>query len=240
MKLDYSIIIPAYNEEKFLAKTLNHLNEAMKDIELAGEIIVTDNNSTDNTAELAKSLGATVVFEAVNQISRARNTGVKHANGQYLVFIDADTIAPAALIKTALDNMHSGKCVGGGATVSPDTKIPFLVQATLSYWNFLSRTLRLAAGCFVYARRDAFEASGGFSEKVYATEEIWFSMGLKRIGRKTKRKFCVINEPKVITSGRKLAWFSYTYQSLLLLLIFFFPFLTRFKALCSYWYKRPE
>lgn len=240
MSIDYSIIIPAFNEEDYLEKTLSHLNEVMVTIPLNGEIIVTDNNSTDRTAEIATNMGAKLVFEPVNQISRARNAGARQATGRYLIFIDADTIAPASLIQAALNNLESEKCVGGGATVQTDEKIPFMVAAVLGYWNFLSRTLRLAAGCFVYARREEFEATGGFSENVYATEEIWLSIKLKRIGRKNRLKFCVINKPKVITSGRKLVWYSYGYQSLLLLMLFIFPFLTRFKFMCGYWYKRPK
>ena len=239
MNIDYSIIIPAYNEETMLENTINQLKAAMATVSLNGEIIVTDNNSTDRTAEIAKSMGAIVVFEPANQISRARNAGAKHARGRYLVFVDADTIVPDALLQQALNNLESNKCCGGGATVTAKN-IPILVKSILGYWNFISRVFRLAAGCFVYARRDDFEACGRFSENVYATEEVWFSIALKRIAKKHKRKFHVINEPKVITSGRKLVWFSYGSQLLLLLVLLLFPFLMRYKWACGYWYKRPE
>ena len=240
MPIDYSIIVPAYNEEAMLANTLAHLQEAMAAVALNGEIIVTDNNSTDRTAAIAKSAGATVVFESVNQISRARNAGAAIAKGRYLVFVDADTIVPPALLQKALHNLESGHCCGGGATITAEeTGIPMLVKGVLAYWNFFSRTFGLAAGCFVYARHDDFKACGGFSEKVYATEEVWFSIALKRLARTHKRKFIIINKPKVITSGRKLVWYSYSYQSILLLMIFVLPFLTRFKWVCGYWYKRP-
>ncbi len=240
MAIDYSIIIPAYNEEALLADTISHLREAMATVALTGEIIVCDNNSTDRTAEIAERAGALVVFEGINQISRARNGGAKVAKGRYLVFVDADTLVPPALLQKALDNLESGHCCGGGANITEEAEIPVLARAVVGYWNILSRTFGLAAGCFVYARRDDFEACGGFSEKVYATEEVWFSMALKRQARKHKRKFRIITKPKVVTSGRKLVWYSYSYQSLLLLLIFLCPYLTRFKGLCSYWYKRPE
>ena len=110
MVIDYSVIIPAYNEEALLENTLEVLQKAMAEIPLSGEIIVTDNNSTDRTAEIAKSAGAKVVFEPINQISRARNTGAKHAEGRYLIFIDADTQTPTKLLQTALSNLESGKC----------------------------------------------------------------------------------------------------------------------------------
>lgn len=239
MNIDYSIIVPAYNEEGFLENTINHLKEAMNAIPLAGEIVVTDNNSTDNTAEIAKKAGANVIFEPINQISRARNAGATVAKGRYFIFVDADTIVEPQLLQKAINNLESGKCCGGGATVTSHD-IPFVVKGFLGYWNLLSRVFSLAAGCFVYCRRDDFEACGGFSNKVYATEEVWFSMALKRKARKHKRKFRIINKPKVITSGRKLNWYSYSYQFILLLIIFTFPFVTRYKWICAYWYKRPE
>lgn len=239
MSIDYSIIIPAFNEEALLEKTLSHLKNAMAYVPLVGEIIVTDNNSTDRTAAIAESMGAKVYFEPINQISRARNAGARQAKGRYLVFVDADTTVPPALLQAAINNLESGLCCGGGATVTAETNIPLAVKAVLNYWNLLSRSFRWAAGCFVYCHRDDFEASGGFSENVYASEEIWLSIALKREGRKSKRKFHIVNEPKVITSGRKLHWYSYSYQTILLLMLFFFPVMTRFKWACGYWYKRP-
>lgn len=240
MSIDYSIIIPAFNEEALLAETLAQLKQAMTYVPLSGEIIVTDNNSSDRTAEIAKSMGATVAFEPINQISRARNAGAKHARGKYLVFVDADTSVPPALLQAAINNLESGQCCGGGATVEAEAEISIAVKAVLNYWNFLSKTLGLAAGCFVYCHRNDFEATGGFSENVYASEEIWLSMALKRIGRKSKRKFKIIKQPKVITSGRKLVWYNSFQQGLLLLMLFFMPFLTRYKWACGFWYKRPE
>jgi len=239
MTIDYSIIVPAYNEEAMLEKTIMHLKTAMETIKLNGEIIVTDNNSNDRTAEIAKNAGANIIFEPINQISRARNAGTKIAKGRYFIFVDADTIVPPALLQTAMNNLESGSCCGGGATVTSHD-VPLFVKVVLSYWNGISRVFRIAAGCFVYCRRDDFEKCGGFSEKVYATEEVWFSIALKRKAKKYKRNFRIINKPKVITSGRKLVWFSHTYQSILLLIIFIFPFVTRFKWMCNYWYKRPE
>lgn len=239
MNIDYSIIIPAYNEEEMLENTIKHLREAMATVSLKGEIVVTDNNSTDRTPEIARNAGANVIFEPINQISRARNAGTKIAKGRYFIFVDADTIVPPELLLNAINNLESGNVCGGGATVTSHD-IPLFVKVALSYWNSISRLFRLAAGCFVYCRRDDFEECGGFSNKVYATEEVWFSIALKRKARKHKRKFIIINQPKVITSGRKLVWYSHSYQSILLLIIFIFPFVTRFKWMCNYWYKRPE
>ena len=77
-----SVIVPAFNEEKLIAASLRSMQEAMHGFSGRGwetEIVVCDNNSTDATAALARAGGARVVFEPVNQISRARNAGAAAA-----------------------------------------------------------------------------------------------------------------------------------------------------------------
>ncbi len=87
MKL--SVIIPAFNEEKYIERCVGSIVRALEvhAARLADmEIIVTDNNSTDATAEVARRAGAEVVFEPVNHISRARNAGARVATGEWLLF----------------------------------------------------------------------------------------------------------------------------------------------------------
>src|SRR5947209_2260990 len=86
MKL--SIIIPAFNEAKRIASCLQHLSSALRAnarSDLESEIIVVDNNSIDATAEIARNLGARVLFEPLNQIARARNAGASVATGDFLL-----------------------------------------------------------------------------------------------------------------------------------------------------------
>ncbi|SVD77574.1 uncharacterized protein METZ01_LOCUS430428, partial [marine metagenome] len=81
---DYSIVIPAYDEELLLPATITALRKAMAEIPETGEIIVVDNNSKDATAEVARDAGARVTFEPVNRISSSRNAGAKIAHGKWL------------------------------------------------------------------------------------------------------------------------------------------------------------
>src|SRR4030065_256939 len=106
MSIDYSIIIPAYNEQELLPATLQSVQQAMAVQELAGEVIVVDNNSTDAPATIAAPAGARVVTEAINQISRVRNAGARAANGRYLIFLDADTVISPKLLIKALGLVH--------------------------------------------------------------------------------------------------------------------------------------
>ncbi len=240
MAVDYSLIIPAYNEERWLPATLAALQQAMSALPWQGELIVVDNNSTDATATLARQHGAQVVFEPYNQISRARNAGARMAQGRYLVFVDADTHIPPELLAGALHNLETGQCCGGGATVQFDTALSAAGRLGLAAWNTLSSRLKLAAGCFVYCRREAFDAVGGFSEAVYASEEIWLSRRLRRWGRQRGQAFCIISAYPAHSSGRKMDWFSSWQQAGLLLLMILFPFFVRFKRLCGFWYNRPN
>lgn len=235
--LDFSVVIPAYNEEHFLPATLAALTAAMADLKASGEVIVVDNNCTDATAAIALAHGARLVHEAINQISRARNTGAANAAGKYLIFVDADTLVTAPLLANAVAALDSGRVCGGGARVSVDHP-DRLVNAAVAVWNVIARTGKLAAGCFIYSRRDAFVQIGGFSDKVYASEEIWFSLALKRWGANRRQKFVILDDA-VLTSARKADWMSPMAIAKQFLVLLIFPFAVRYKRLCGTWYKRP-
>jgi len=236
---DYSIVVPAYNEEALLGATLSALADAMGQVSLVGEVVVCDNNSTDGTAALARATGARVVSEPVNHISRARNAGARAARGRYLVFVDADTLVPPPLLDAALAALTSDRTVGGGAAISMHPPPSTVGARMLSLWNAFSRRVRLAAGSFIFVRRDAFEAVGGFSLKVYASEELWLSRAVKRWGAQRGLDFVILASPPVVTSARKTEWYSQGTLLATALLLFFFPFAVRSRALCWLWYRRP-
>ena len=86
----YSIVIPAFNEERYIGDCLQSL--ARQDFTGDYEVIVADNNSTDSTAELASSLGATVVEAPHIGVCPARQRGTEEARGEIIVSADADTV----------------------------------------------------------------------------------------------------------------------------------------------------
>ncbi len=231
----YSVIIPAYNEALYLPQTLQNLKKVMDTIDLPGEIIVVDNNSSDSTAEIAKTHGVRLTFEAINQISRARNAGARIALSNYFIFLDADTQIPKELLQSALKKLDEGHC-GGGTLITFDRPTGPYTKLVLGAWTAISLYFKLAAGSFIYCRRDAFEAIGGFNERLYAAEEIRLSSDLKKWGKKHKKSFEMIADYPVVTSARKLDKPLRVFFATLTCL--FFPFLVYSKTLCWYWYKR--
>jgi glycosyltransferase involved in cell wall biosynthesis len=236
---DYSVVVPAFDEEALLPATLASIRAAMAAVPLAGEIVVCDNNSTDGTAAAARAGGARVVFEPHNQIARARNTGARAALGKWLVFVDADTEVNPGALRGALDHLASGRVVGGGCLVRMETGGRMGGGFLVRHWNWLSRTFRLAAGSFVFARRDAFEEVGGFPESHYAGEEIFLTFALKRWGRKRGLAFRVLDRDPVTTSPRKLDWYSSWTLAGTLFLMTLCPPLARSRSFCRIWYRRP-
>jgi cellulose synthase/poly-beta-1,6-N-acetylglucosamine synthase-like glycosyltransferase len=192
MKL--SVVIPAFNEEKLLPGW-------------SAEVVVCDNNSTDRTAQLARAAGARVVFEPVNQISRARNTGARAASGDWLLFIDADSYLRPPTLADLLRCAARERCAGGGCAVGLD-KAPLAAHAFVGLWNLLSRARGWAAGSFVFCRRQAFEQIGGFSTDLYTAEEIAFSQALKRWARERRQRVVILREHPHISSGRKSELYS--------------------------------
>ena len=243
---DFAIVVPAYNEADFLPKTLASLDQAIGEVlaneTLRGEVIVVDNNSTDNTASVArehqfKNAELSVVFEAENQISRARNAGAAGARADKLIFVDADTSVSGELLGAALAALDDG-AVGGGARISIDVAHRGGELVT-NMWNRFAAWAKYAAGCFVFCQREAFEAVGGFSEEVYASEEIWLARALKKWGKAREQRFVVLPQ-QVVTSGRKLEWLSGFAMFKQVLVIMLFPFALKYRRFCSAWYERPD
>lgn len=210
MKSSISVVIPAYNEAKFIAETYKSVFiSAAAHYNGHVEIIVVDNNSTDKTAEIAASLGAIVVYEAKNQIARARNAGAKKATGDYLVFVDADTLLIGDILDKVSNNLSSGVVIGGGAWTVPDSKgIGYFI---FKYGiNYLLALKNITVGPFLYCDRQAFFRVGGFDESYYAGEEFTLARRLKKEGKKDNKSWKIIKyhpEHRIITSSRRFGRF---------------------------------
>lgn len=234
-----SVIIPAWNEARWLPRTLTAVQDALSTLDRASEIIVVDNASTDATPQIARAAGCRVVFESERRISRARNAGAAAASGDYLLFVDADTWPDRELLRTTLDALDGGDTCGGGARVRFDHLNHRLYRWGAAAWNAVSSRLRLAAGCYVFCTRDAFAGVGGFSEAVYAGEEVFLSRALARWGRAHGQRVAILETP-VLTSGRKADWFHPGRHLLVVVQVLLFPWSLRSRRLSWFWYTRPR
>ncbi len=207
-----SIIVPAFNEEKLLGATLQHIREASAVFEVRGwksELIVCDNNSTDRTGEIARAAGAKVVFERINQIARARNTGAAAATGDWLIFVDADSRPSRELFADVAEAIDAGRYMAGGSTVKMDGTHLFASFGT-GLWNCISRVFNWVAGSFIFCETAAFRQVGGFDNQLYASEEIDLSKRLKRLARESGRRLIILHRHPLPTSDRKLHLYSFS------------------------------
>ena len=200
----YTIVVPAHNEENYLADTLATIQNTFDVLDFPGRVIVVNDDSSDSTRDVACRHGAEVVDVSLRNIGAVRNAGSKVCQTPWLFFLDADTLLPANTLAAALDLLAKG-AAGGGAQVA----IPSDTQISIPKW-IVFYAIKIgwqtiggwAAGCFMFCRRDVFEAFGGFDEEFFAIEEWFFSREVAKRGY-----FALVREP-VVTSPRKLTSYS--------------------------------
>ncbi|MEN9361734.1 MAG: hypothetical protein RL095_3269 [Verrucomicrobiota bacterium] len=237
----FAVVIPAFNEERWLSATLNSVIAARDASGVAGEIIVVDNNSSDATRRVALAFpGVRLVFEPLNQISRARNAGAAAAEAEWLLFLDADTLLPPQTLAAALAELGRGDFCGGAATVAyADPEVAGIFgRGLLRCWNAAAHFRRLSAGAFIFCHRADWARCGGFSKAVFAGEDVLFGQALSRLGKPRGARFVVLQEA-VLTSARKLQWFG-IWGCVKQILICFLPGALFSRRLLYLWYSRPE
>jgi len=194
--MKFSIIIPAYNEEKLLPRCLKSIFSARLPEDF--EVIVVNNASTDRTEEIAKSFsGVKVVTELNKGITRARQAGFQAANGDILVFFDADTIIPSDWFQIATEKLKSNpKLVGVSG--------PYHFEA-ISWWargfEWFYNCIVMPAGEFVWkyflrqggimllggnfaVRREALVAINGFNTEIdFYGEDTNLTRRMAKIGK---------------------------------------------------------
>ena len=193
-----SFIVPAHNEEACLGRTLQAILDTARVVGRPYELIVVDDASTDATAEIARQHGATVLPANHRQIAATRNSGGRAARGARLFFVDADTTINPRAVASALRAMDQG-AVGGGAPVWLDKNeiVPLYIRLLGFLAVIVPKLVGFTDGAFMFCTREAFQATGGFNERLYWGEEGMFALALKREGR-----FVGLWE-RAITSGRR-------------------------------------
>lgn len=201
-----TIVMPAFNEEKLIADALRHVQTALVAFTRRGwetELIVCDNNSTDRTAELARSAGAQVVFEPINSIAGARNRGARAATGDWLIFSDADSYPSEGLFDDVANAIASGRCLAGSCNGKLDERY-FRADCIMTFWNWASRKRRLLAGFFIFCETKVFWELGGFDSRLYMSEDIDLSVRLRKPARAQGKEVVILDQHPILTSARKV------------------------------------
>jgi glycosyltransferase involved in cell wall biosynthesis len=226
-----TFIIPAHNEDLLIGRTINAVQTAADAVNEPYEIIVVDDASTDATTTVAANFGARVISVHYRQIAAARNAGAAQAQGDLLVFVDADTQVPGTIVGAAVHAIRSG-AVGGGARARFDQPVPVYGRIMAWLWLWIIQPFgHLASGCFLFCTRHAFEAAGGFDKTLYAAEDVVLSRKLRHLGR-----FVILRE-EVVTSGRNLRSHS-AFEALRMLAGFALRGLGFFRTRHGPWYGR--
>jgi len=153
-----SVIIPAYNEEKYLPKTLSCIqNQTFKDF----EVIVVCNGCTDNSFNISKMYFEKVYNLDEKNVSKARNFGAKKANSDLLIFLDADILlGPKVLekiISSKIKEYHYGTVKGKGKGFKNNFYL--LIKNSVNKFKPWSHGL-------VYCSKENFFKIGGFNESL--------------------------------------------------------------------------
>jgi glycosyltransferase involved in cell wall biosynthesis len=207
---DVSIIVPTWNEEKYLTKCLDSLvNQSWHG---SFEIIVVDGGSTDRTVRVAEKYAHKVLLEAGQPVGSARNLGAKEAKGEILAFIDADTIASHYWLEEMATGIRSQSNVVGvtGPTLPYEgTQLDRLAYHVATGWvQRISFKLGLphVAGFNCAYMKEAFWKAGGFDESRELSEDVVLGLRIRHQGR-------ISFNPNMVayTSIRRIKKYGYPY-----------------------------
>lgn len=210
-----SVVIPAFNEEHYIEATLQALNEQTYPRECY-EIVVVDNNSTDQTPKIAEGLGARIVQEKISGYVSAYNKGVFSAKYGIVAVTDADTkVAPTWLenINKAFNEKEDLVALTG--EIRPDTSSKllgvFLAQFfnLFVYINFLLGKPHIT-GSNIALRKEYFEKIGGMDTRYKMSSDVELGLRLKKLGKVGFYKnIWVLNSTRRWEKGALKAFFEY-------------------------------
>ena len=186
MKNVVSVVVPCHNEQRCLADCLQSLaRQSVK----ALEVIVVDNNSTDNSVEIAKKFGAIVVNEKKQGIFYARNRGFNAAKGKIIARIDADSVADVDWIKSITETMRDRNLVAiGGISYTYELRwlLPLAIAVHAIFNRFHEKRLyglTVLYGFNMAVRKNVWKNLEQQLDENCINEDIDFSMQVQKHGK---------------------------------------------------------
>ncbi|MGB9743538.1 MAG: trypsin-like peptidase domain-containing protein [Minisyncoccales bacterium] len=192
-----SIIIPTLNEEEFLPILLQQIKkQTFKDY----EIIVADGGSTDRTIEIAQSFGCRIV-QGGSSVAASRNAGGRAAQGEILLFTDADNFYwPDDFLENLLTGFQKRNLAVASFPIYPQGNFfDRIAYGLYNFWVSLTQHWTGWATNSVLVKKEIFEKVGGFDEEIKMAEDHWFAKQAAKMGR-----FGFIKTKPILTSARRL------------------------------------
>ncbi|MCD6120958.1 MAG: glycosyltransferase, partial [Spirochaetales bacterium] len=177
-----SIVIPAYNEEHFLPRLLESIEEQeFRDY----EVIVADNHSKDRTAEIAQQYGVRIVEGGLPAV--ARNRGAEVSKGEYLLFLDADTVLPDGFLKKLFNKFEEDYldiCIPVLRPIDGRKKIyKTLYDFANAYFKLMEYLKPQGGGACIFVTKRMHRRIGGFNETLRTSEDHDYINRASEIGR---------------------------------------------------------
>lgn len=200
-----SVVIPAYNEEKYLGRTLESL--VNQTTQTSFEVIVVDNNSTDKSAAVAQEfqlrLNLKVIKEPRQGRGAARDSGFSQAQGEIILGTEADTILPQDWIDKLFKNFDQTNIVAVTGTCTFDS---YKRQVKLMdfFQPLFMRLYRLFFGHYWLSgfnfgiRKEIYKRVGGFKSDLKTLDDVELAARVNKLG-----KIVFIPDTPVLVSGRR-------------------------------------
>jgi glycosyltransferase involved in cell wall biosynthesis len=198
MKLSVSIIIPTFNEEKYLPKLLKSIQSQTYQPK---EVIVADAFSTDKTREIAEKFGCKIVDGGLP--AKARNNGAKQAKQPILVFLDADVLLPPNFLKNTITEMIDKDLDIASCYARPLSKLKidkFLHSVANYYMKITSKLNPHIPGFCIFIKKDIHDRIHGFDETLLLGEDHDYVKRAKKFG-----VFSYLEAYKIPVSIRRLS-----------------------------------
>jgi glycosyltransferase involved in cell wall biosynthesis len=177
-----SIIIPTYNEEAYLPRLLASIKaQDYRD----REVIVADNGSKDRTRAIAKKFGARVVRGGLPGVGR--NRGAASASGEYLMFLDADTVLPEGFITKLMARFEKDfvdVCVPWIRPIDGTKPIyRTIFQFSNTFFKLMEAIQPQGLGICILVTRRLHDRIGGFAENIRVSEDFDYINRASLVGR---------------------------------------------------------
>lgn len=177
-----SVVIPTFREEKYISSILSKLVNIKPKI----EIIIVDGGSEDRTVKLAGEFTEKVYQIEERGISKAKNYGASQANGDIVVFLDADVDPPSDFVEKVLKKFRSNTVVGATCYIMP-SQSGLMERAFFQFYNLLIRFCVYvkphARGEFFVVKKTDFLSVKGFNESMPCLEDHDLAFRLSKRGK---------------------------------------------------------